>query len=206
MSLALCRRVSPSVDEPPPPWTSLPLNRRVSPSVDKSRPFVDKFPPGLNSAGSRRIQGLWPYSVCRLQSKFSCIQHLTHQHFLRSPVLWTWDKTWFQDHVLYIYGHIYYCHKKWVHSVKWLKEINILFYSLLFYSNIVWMHGYKRCCRWDLNHQPPPVFPCWSAFFPIYGWKTCGNFSLSFILFHTKLIFPCMQGNFFMCFFCSIQS
>jgi hypothetical protein len=32
-------------------------------------------------------------------------------------------------------------------------------------------------------------------------WKTCGNFSLSFILFHTKLIFPCMQGKFFMFFF-----
>jgi hypothetical protein len=27
------------------------------------------------------------------------------------------------------------------------------------------------------------------------------EFSLSFILFHTKLIFPCMQGKFFMFFF-----
>ncbi len=44
-------------------------------------------------------------------------------------------------------------------------------YYILFYFNIVWMHGYKRCCRWDLNHQPPPVFPFWSVFFPIYGRK-----------------------------------
>jgi hypothetical protein len=34
-------------------------------------------------------------------------------------------------------------------------------YSILFYSNIVWMHGYKRRCRWDLNHhQYSPVDLC----------------------------------------------
>ncbi len=87
------------------------------------------------------------------------------------------------------------------------------------------MHGYKRCCRWDLNHQPPPVFPSWSVFFPFYGRKYsmklklfmenmwefflvfyfvpykvnipmhAGELFYVYFLFHTKLIFPCMQGE-----------
>ena len=47
------------------------------------------------------------------------------------------------------------------------------------------------------------VFPCCSVFFPIYGRKYSmkaklfmWEFSLCFFLPHTKLIFPCMQGNF----------
>ena len=49
------------------------------------------------------------------------------------------------------------------------------------------------------------VFPCWSVFFPIYGRKysmkvklfmeNMWEFFYVFYLFHTKLIFPCMQGD-----------
>ncbi len=52
------------------------------------------------------------------------------------------------------------------------------------------------------------VFPCCSVIFPIYGrkysMKACGKhvgIFLMFFLLHTKLIFPCMQGNFSYVFF-----
>jgi hypothetical protein len=87
------------------------------------------------------------------------------------------------------------------------------------------MHGYKRCCRWDLNHQPfcslflqRSVFSyLWKEIFhegkAVYG-KHVGIFPCLLLcsiqvnipmhageifyvifLFHTKLIFPCMQGD-----------
>ncbi len=47
----------------------------------------------------------WPMAIIGIPPsiKISCIQHLTHQHFLRSPVLWTRDKTCFHDSVQYRY-------------------------------------------------------------------------------------------------------
>ncbi len=89
------------------------------------------------------------------------------------------------------------------------------------------MHRYKRCCRWDLNHQPHFNFsiPLLICVFPIYGRKYsmkvkvfmenmrefflvfhfvpykvnipmhAGEYFFCVFLFHTKLIFPCMQGD-----------
>jgi hypothetical protein len=130
-------------------------------------------------------------------------------------------KTVFKTMYLYIRAHLLLSLK--ISSFCKMVEGNK--YSILFYSNIVWMHGYKRCCRWDLNHQPPPVFPCWYVLFPFYGRKYsmklklfmenmwefflvfyfvpykvnipmhAGELFYVYFLFHTKLIFPCMQGE-----------
>jgi hypothetical protein len=137
VALVTCINAQCRCTPPSPPLPPLPTPSPSSGAASQVR-FIDSneiwmWYTGLNSVGSRRIHGLWPFSVCRLQSNFpaSSTQHNSISLGHLSPELGINLFSWPYNIYFFIFCYLMF-------AVAWCPVLTVKLvegnkYSILFY-------------------------------------------------------------------------